>query len=225
VFRKVVVAGALTLVAGLAVAGCAPVQLGAAAITGNQRVTIANLDTEAGKLATAAKLYPGAVSLSPQQVTTQTLSWLIRFKIADQLAKQAGITVTSAAGEKALADVLTQAQAQSGQSVSLELLMVANGIAPDLRAQLARFQAIEDKFAEDANGGTLPSTSAQQTAVGAQLTRAQCLAAKSLNIKVNPQFGRIDYTKNFTIVPVADTVSRASGTTQTASQTGLTPGC
>jgi hypothetical protein len=225
VLRKVLVAGALTLVAGLAVAGCAPVQLGAAAITGNQRVTIANLDTEAGHLATAAKLYPGAVSLSPQQITTETLGWLIRFKIADQLAKQSGITVTSADGEKALADVLAQAQAQSGQSVSLQLLMVANGIAPNLVAQLGRFQAIEDKFAENANGGTLPTTNAQQTAVGAQLSHAQCLAAKSLNIKVNPQFGRIDYTKNFTIVPVADTVSRASGTTQTASQAGLTPAC
>jgi len=225
VLRRYVVAGALTAVAGLAIAGCAPVQLGAAAITGDQRVTIANLDTEAGKLATAAKLYPGAVSLSAQQVTTETLSWLIRFKIADQLARQAGITVTSADGDKALADVLAQAQAQSGQSVSLELLMVANGIAPDLRGQLGRFQAIQDKFAENANGGTLPTTNAQQTAVGAQLSQAQCLAAKSLNIKVNPQFGRIDYTKNFTVVAVADTVSRAAGTTQTASQTGLTPAC
>jgi hypothetical protein len=224
VLRKVSVAGALALVAGLAVTGCAPVKMGAAAITGNQRVTIATLDTETSMLASVAKSYPTQVQLSQQQITQETLSWLIRFKIEDELASQAGLTVTTADAQKALASTLANAQSQSGQSVTLELLMVANGLAPNLAGQLGRYVAIENKFAEAANGGKLPTTTAEQTAVSSKLSHAQCLAAKSLNIKVNPQFGRMDYSK-YAVVAVSDTVSRPAGTAQTASQSGLAPAC
>lgn len=217
-------AGAVTLVAGLAVAGCAPVQMGAAAITGDQRVTVATLDSEAGMLASAAKSYPGQVSLSQAQVTQETLSWLIRFKINDQLAARSGITVSSSDVQKALVSILAQAQAQNGSSVALPLLMAANGIAPNLTQQLGRYQAIETKLVSVIDGGKLPTATAAQTAISNQLKHDQCLAAKSLNIEVNPQFGRLDYTQ-YAVVPVAETVSRPSGTVRTTSLTGLAPAC
>jgi hypothetical protein len=212
------------LIAGLAIAGCAPVQMGAAAIAGDQRVTVATLDSEAGMLASAAKAYPGQVSLSQAQVTQETLSWLIRFKINDQLAARSGITVNSSDVQKALVSILSQAQAQNGSSVALPLLMAANGIAPNLTQQLGRYQAIETKLVSVIDGGKLPTATAAQTAISNQLKHDQCLAAKSLNIKVNPQFGRMDYSQ-YAVVPVADTVSRPSGTVHTASLTGLAPAC
>ena len=46
VLRRVVKASAVVLGAGLPVTGCSPVKFGAAAITGNQRITIATLTTE-----------------------------------------------------------------------------------------------------------------------------------------------------------------------------------
>ena len=42
----------------LAAAACSPVKLGAAAIVGNQRITIAALDTEVTNLSQAAAKYP-----------------------------------------------------------------------------------------------------------------------------------------------------------------------
>jgi hypothetical protein len=42
-------------------AGCSAVKVGAAAITGDQRITIATLSTEVTNLSQNAKLYPGTV--------------------------------------------------------------------------------------------------------------------------------------------------------------------
>ena len=72
--------------------------MGAAAIVGNQRITIATLDTEVTNLSQAAKQYPGVVNLTPAQATQDTLTWLIRFQINEELARQAGITVSTDAG-------------------------------------------------------------------------------------------------------------------------------
>lgn len=227
--RRFVGVGAAALVAGLAVAGCAPVQMGAAAIVGSNRITISTLNTEAGKLSTGVSKYPGVVTLSQQQVTQQALSWLIRFQINEQLAAQNGITVSPAEADAALSQIITSAQQQAAQSgisnASQELILVANGIPPDMGTELGRYQAIENLYLTNANGGTMPSsTSSNATQLESQLTKAQCQAAKSLNIKVNPQFGRMNFT-NYSVVAASDTVSRPSGAAQTASVSGLTPAC
>jgi len=78
---------------GLAVTACGRVEMGAAAIYGNQRITIANLDTEVTNLSQAAKQYPGVVNLTATQETQETLTWLVRFQINEEIAKQAGITI------------------------------------------------------------------------------------------------------------------------------------
>src|SRR2546423_9720651 len=100
VFRRLVTTSAVVVGAALVVTACSPVKLGAAAIVGNDRITIATLDTEVTNLSQTVKLYPGTVQLSQEQLTQQTLTWLIRFEINDELARQAGITVTTAQGQK-----------------------------------------------------------------------------------------------------------------------------
>ena len=80
----------LALGAGLVLTACSPAKAGAAAIVGNQRITIATLDTEVASLSRTVKLYPSTVQLSQVQETQQTLTWLIRFQINDELARQAG---------------------------------------------------------------------------------------------------------------------------------------
>lgn len=226
--RKIIGAGAVALVGGLAVAGCSPVKMGAAAVVGQHRVTVANLDTEAGMLTSAVKPYTKLVSLTSAQITQETLSWLIRFRINDQLASQEGISVNSAQAEHALNEIYAEGKSQAQQAgisnASLQLILVANGIAPNLATELGRYQAIENQFLENLNGGKIPSDTTTLNTDEGKLSHAQCLAAKSLNIKVNPQFGRLDYT-NYSVVPTSDTVSRPSGTAQTASKSGLTPAC
>ena len=113
---------AVVLGAGLVVTACSssPVKLGSAAIVGDQRITIATLDTEVTNLSQTVELYKSTVPLSQEQQTQQTLTWLIRFKVNEELARQAGITVTNAQAEQALATIYAAGQVQRGGPGDLE---------------------------------------------------------------------------------------------------------
>jgi len=228
VLRRLVRMSAVVLGAGLLVTGCSPVKMGAAAITGDQRITIATLSTEVTNLSQAVKMYPGTVQLSPQQETQETLTWLIRFQINEELARQAGITVTPAQEEAALAQIYAaakaQAEAQGLSNVTLNLILAANGVPPDLANEVGRYQAIQTQFVRQANGGTLPTTTPAQTAATAKLQQAQCVAAKNLNIKVNPQFGQLNYTQ-FQVVSAPNPVAAPPGPAKPTPTAGLTPAC
>ena len=220
----VVVGAALVVTA----CGSSPVKFGSAAIVGNDRITIATLDTEVNNLSQAVERYKSTVQLSQAQQTQQTLSWLVRFKVNEELARQAGITVTNAQADEALATIYAAAKASAEQqgipNPSLDLILAANGIPPNLAHEVGRYQAIDDQFAKQANGGQVPTSQAAQAAVSAQLTKARCQAAKALNIQVNPQFGQLDYNQ-LAIVAAPGTVFRTAGPAPTASASGLTPAC
>jgi hypothetical protein len=209
--------------------GCAPVKMGAAAIVGDQRVTIATLDTEVNGLSQAAKKYPGVVRLNQAQMTQQTLTWLVRFKITEELARKAGITVTNGQGQQALAQIYASAKndarAAGLNNVTLDEVLAVNGISPNLSGEVGRYQATYNQFAENANGGKIPTpNSAQATAVNNQFSHAECLAAKSLKIQVNPQFGQMNYAQ-FLVVPARATVSRPQGPVKATSSSGSAPAC
>jgi peptidyl-prolyl cis-trans isomerase SurA len=228
VLRRLVKLSAVALGVGLVATACGPVQAGAAAIVGNQRITIATLDTEVTNLSQTAKLYPGIVQLSQVQQTQQTLTWLIRFKINEELARQAGITISTAQAQKALNTIYAQtkanAKAQGITNVPLSLFLAANGIPPNLHNEVARYQAIDDQFTLQANGGTAPTSTSAQSAAAAKLTKARCLAAKALNVKVNPQFGQLDYNQ-VAVVAAPSPVSRPPGPAKATPQAGLSPTC
>jgi len=219
---------AAVLGVGLVVTGCSAVKVGAAAIVGNQRITIATLDTEVTNLSQTAKLYPGTVTLSPTQEIQQTLSWLVRFQINEQLARTEGITISTGQAQTALAQIYaaskSQAESEGLSNVTLNLILAANGIPPNLATEVGRYQAIETQFVEQVNGGKIPTATAAQTATTAKLERAQCEAAKTLQIQINPQFGRLNYSQ-YAVVSAPSTVSRAEGKATAASTSGLTPAC
>ena len=228
VLRRLIKSSAVVLGAGLVLAGCSPVKMGAAATVGSQRITIASLDTEVTDLSQAVKQYPASISLTQAQQTKLTLAWLVKFQVAEQLARQQGITVSSAQAQSALAQILAASQAEAAQqgesNVTLTLILASAGIPPNLSAEVGRYQAIELRYLTQVNGGKLPSTTATENATTAKLNKASCVAAKSLNISVNPQFGRLDYS-GFTIVAAPATVTRAAGPAKAASTAGLTPAC
>jgi SurA N-terminal domain len=219
---------AVVVGAALVVAGCSPVKMGSAAVVGDERITLATLDTEVTSLSQAAKLYPGTVQLSQEQEVQQTLTWLVRFKINDELARRAGITVSTAQAQQALAQIYAaakaSAQAQGISNVTLKLILVANGIPPNLASEVGRYQAIDDQFVRRANGGQLPTSSADQTATTDKLNQARCDAAKALKIQINPQFGRLNYTQ-YAIVAAPGKVTGPAGPSKADAQAGLTPAC
>jgi SurA N-terminal domain len=214
--------GAAGLGACAVLAACSPVQLGAAAIVGNQRITVSSLDTQVSNLQAVFKPNGSTSQLTTANMPAAVLSWLIRFEVWDQVAAANGISVTDAQSQAALSSLTSVAQ-QNGYSSTSQLL-IDNGVPPQLFPQVGRWDAQETAYELKANGGKQPTTTTEQNTVGAAVTKAQCTAAKSLTIKVSPQFGRLDYTA-FSVVPAADTLSRPAGTPSAASTEGLTPAC
>lgn len=207
-------------------AACSSVQTGAAAIVGNQRITTSSLDSQVSNLQTAIKPY-GSSLLPAAQMPSMLLAWLIRFQVMDQVAASNGISVTTAQGQTALAQLGGVAQ-QNGFKSTTQLLL-ANGVPPQLFPQVGQYEAQEDAYARKLNGGKEPSTQDQVNTFNTAFSKASCTAAKSLNIKVSPQFGRVDYSSQFTVVPVQYTLSKpapnASPSASAPPTTGLTPAC
>jgi hypothetical protein len=232
VLRRLIKASAVVVGAGLAVAGCSvtPVQMGAAAVMTSQRITIANLDTEVTNLSQTVKQYPDTISLTTAQQTQDTLTWLVRFQINEELASQQGITVSAAQAEAALAELYAEAKSEAESegltNVTLDFILAYAGLPPNLSAELGRYQAIENQYVKNVSGGKIPTSSAGQTAATTKLEHAQCLAAKSLNIRINPQFGRMDYSQPpYQVVSAPSSVSGTPGPAPTASPSGTAPPC
>jgi hypothetical protein len=230
VLRRLVTAAAMVSGVGLVMTGCAvtPLKMGSAAIVGSQRISVATLGSQSSNLSQAASKYPGVISLSPTQETQATLTWLIRYQINDEVARQAGITVTTAQAAAALAAAYQSAAATAEQqgvtNVSLGLILAGSGVPPDTSAQLGRYEAIANQYVKMANGGRAPVSSSAQTAAEAKLSTAECQAAKALDIVVNPQYGQLDYSE-YSVVSVPNPVARAAGPTASASQVTTAPAC
>jgi hypothetical protein len=193
--RRLARAVAAALAAGLALSACSTMKLGAAAVTNNGRITTGALTADVASL-NAAYADDKAKHLSPQrpvgQETQQVLSWLILFKVYDEVAAQNGISVTNAQQQQAVSSFQSQA---SAHNLSLAQFLSAGGaLPPNLVPQFMRAAAIQAALANKIDGGVSPRSQSGQAALNAQLSRFQCMAAKNLNLSVNPQYGQFDYT-------------------------------
>ena len=217
------------LAGGLAVAGCGnSLQIGAAATTSQGRITSVSLTNQVTNL-TAAYAADKHKGVTPQrgtaQVPQQVLTWLLTFKIVNQLAQQHGIGVTPA-------DVQTQLKGLAATAAQNKIdtdtyISAGGGVPPDLKPQIGRYFAILQKFENRLDGGKAPTAQAGQTALQVRVGHAQCLAAKDLGIHVNPQYGVFDYA-NFQVVITPSKLSGAGSPSPSASASAkprLTPPC
>jgi hypothetical protein len=230
VFRTPLTLTAAALAATLALSACGTVRLGAAAVTSTSRISAATLAAEVSRLNAAYQADKAKVQLQfpAAQMPQVVLSWLLRFRVRDQMATRNGLTVTRAEVQQALASATAQAKSSG---VTLPELAVANGVPPDqLTGQtgLGGYLAIQNLVLARMDGGKLPTASGALSSLGARFTLAQCRAAKSLAIQVSPQFGQLDYSQ-ISVVPAPDKLAAAPGT-PSPSPTGtaapqLTPKC
>ena len=117
------------------------------------------------------------------------------------------------------------AQQQGITNVTPDLILAANGIPPDLSGEVGRYQAIETQFVEQVNGGKIPTSAAAQAATITKLELAQCVAAKTLNPVVNPQFGQLSYSQSqFVVVTAPNPVAAPPGPPKPA-PAGLPAAC
>lgn len=220
---------AAALAAALALTACGNVQLGAAAVTNTSRIPTATVSAEVNNLDAAYKADKAKVQLQfpASQMPQQVLSWLVRFRVREQMAARNHLTITRAETQSALASASAQAK-QSG--VTLTDLAVANGIPPDQISELGRYVAIQNQLLDRLDGGTLPTASAALQTLGNQFNTYQCRAAKSMGIRVNPQFGRLDYSQ-VSVIPAPAKLAAAphsASPSPSASPTPtpqLTPAC
>ena len=220
---------AAALAAALALTACGNVQLGAAAVTHTSRIPTATVSAEVNNLDAAYKADKAKVQLQfpASQMPQQVLSWLLRFRVREQMAARNHLTITRAETQSALASASAQAK-QSG--VTLTDLAVANGIPPDQINELGRYVAIQNQLLARLDGGTLPTASAALQTLGTQFNTYQCRAAKSMGIRVNPQFGQLDYSQ-VSVIPAPAKLAAAphsASPSPSASPTPspqLTPAC
>jgi SurA-like N-terminal domain len=222
--RTSITASAGILAALTALTACGTVQMGSAAIVGDQGISASTLTGQVSNLKDAYSANHKSIQLQYPlaQAPQQVLSWLVRFRIRDQMAARNGITVTQADVQRASAALATQARQDH---VKLADLAVANGLPPDLLPDLGRYEAIQTALVGKLDGGTLPTSSSRLNALSQKFGAIQCHAAKSLAIRVNPQFGRMDYNQ-LSIVPAALKLSAPPGGVPTPSpKPQLTPPC
>jgi hypothetical protein len=215
----------------LVLTACGSTQFGAAAIVGGQRITASTLTTQVSALTSYYHANKSKIQLAfaQAQAPQQVLAWLIRFDVRDQMASREGITITSADIQNAISSITTE-ERESGNTAPLADLAVANGLPPDLiNPGLGRYEAIQAALIAKLGGASATSTAAQE-ALSAAFNRDQCLAAKSLNIKINPQFGALDYSE-LNIVAAANTLSAPepgaspSPSASASAKPELTPPC
>src|SRR6266516_2768564 len=136
--RRAVLRGAAA-VAVLAVAvsltGCAPLQLGAAAIIGTQRISTSRLSSDVAALNKVYQAHPALraqVQYKPAQMPRLVLMWLVRFGISADIARHDGVRVTPAQAQSALvaADVAVERQIRA--SVSPAEFGLLSALPPNL---------------------------------------------------------------------------------------------
>jgi hypothetical protein len=223
--RTSVKVAAALVAAGLAVSACGTVQLGAAAITGGSRISSSTLTDQVANLSSAYKA-DEAKGVKPQRPTgletQQVLTWLILFRIYDKMAEQQRIYVTPAAAKAQLASL--SAQASQSKATLDEFVSAAGALPPDLVPQLGHYFAILGTLESRLNGGTPPTSAAGQSKLQGQVAHAQCVAAKSLGVLVNPQFGVFDY-RTYSVVPTAPKLAANPVPSPTSSPVVTKPPC
>lgn len=209
--------------AACALSACGPVRMGAAAISGGDRITATTLSDQVSSLERAAKAGKGTQLQFPQSEAPQeVLSWLLRFQIRDELALRNHVVVTTGESQQALS-MLARQTGRTGPA--FVQLAVANGLAPDMLPDLGRYEAIQNEMFTRLNGGTLPRTQARIQALSPEFSRRECVAAKSLDIQVNAQFGQLDYA-TYSVIPAKSPLSAPTAPAPSpSSKPQLTPHC
>ena len=207
-----------------ALSACGPVKMGSAAITGGQRLTSTTLTDQVTALENAYQASNGKIQLQfpKSEAPQEVLGWLLRFRIRDELAARNHVVVTAGESQRALAALAHQTGRTGPAFVQLA---VANGIAPDMLPELGRYEAIQRDMFVRLNGGTLPRTQARVAILNVQFNHRECVAAKSLSIQVNPQYGQLDY-RTYSVVPAPSTLSApATPAPSRTPKPQLTPAC
>ncbi|NUO46004.1 MAG: hypothetical protein HOV82_28695 [Streptomyces sp.] len=184
---------------------------GAAAVVGDQRITVAQLETRVNEVRDAQRAalpddaqYAQAIAKTGT-LARDTLHGMVLDQVLHRAAEDAGVTVT----RKEIQTMRTGLEQQAGGSKALETAWLQQyGVAPERLDDNLRLQLEAQKLA------AALGTDTSQPAFWAALSKA----SKELDVDLNPRYGTWDVEKSSRVDAKTPWVREvtASGTQQTA---------
>jgi hypothetical protein len=166
-----------------------PDRTGAAAVVGDQRITVAELQARVNQVRAAQARSPQSAQLiaSSGNLSSQTLSMLVQNTVIERAAADAGVTVTDGDAQQDHAAALQQF---GGSEEALDATLLQQySVAPSQADEFFRTNALVGKLITSL--GFQPGSDGGQTAAVQALSKA----ADRLGVKINPRYGTWDSKK------------------------------
>jgi hypothetical protein len=185
------IAAAALLLASPALTACGsgPAQPGAAAVVGDQRITVSSLQHKVNEVRAAQAASPQADQMvgGSGRLATQTLSMLVQNTVIERAAADAGVTVTDGEVQQQHAGALEQF---GGNEQALDTALLQQyDIVPAGADSFFRTNALVGKLIVSL--GFQPGSDGGQTAVVKEISKT----ADDLGVRVNPRYGAWDSKK------------------------------
>ncbi|RSN70670.1 MULTISPECIES: hypothetical protein [Actinomadura] len=217
--RRVPAAALAAVLAAGALAGCdAAPKAGTAALVDGDRITVRTLgdtvetwwgqlrrDPAAGQIwarsgnGAAQAGEPGTAPAEPGEADMRgALNLLVSFRIADEAAERAGVTVSGGRTAE-IVDLLGRGGA------SAETITLANGLPRERTRDFARFMAVQDALMRHFGADGVPQSPANMQAT----QRFQALlveTAGAMDVEINPRYGSFD-PQRVAIGPLSEELS------------------
>lgn len=177
---------AALLVAAPLLTGCGDdAHPGAAAVTGGERISMAQLQAKVEAVRNAQRSAPQGQEMikGSGQLTRAALDGMIRERIVERAAKDAGVSVTRREVGKYHAQLRSQA---GGEKRLKDALLQQQAVAPSQIDDWMRMQVAVDKIAK---AGRIDPRTPQGNAA---LRKKFSETSEQLHITVNPRYGKWD---------------------------------
>lgn len=174
----------VAVVAVLATSACQPATSGAAAIIGNDRLAVSQLQHDVEALVADG----GGAGQQPGDLARSTVDRWIYSQLVDRVAAEHGVSVTD--GE--VSARIAQVKAQTGEDGYREAVL-SSGVpledADALVRMVVQIEAIGEALVPDSSSADQQALAQQrQQAIGATVIKA----AQDAEIEVNPRYGEFD---------------------------------
>ncbi|MGW3492505.1 SurA N-terminal domain-containing protein [Streptomyces sp. NPDC001020] len=192
--RRTAIALSAALAAALLLTACGGTpHPGAAAVVGQDRITVAQLENRVNEVRTAQRAAATNDAQYQQTVartgslTRDTLHSLVLDRVLERAAKDAGVSVT----RKDIQDLRTSLEGQAGGAKALETAWLEQyGVAPGRVDDNLRTNIEAQKLAA-ALGADMTTIDGKNT-----FWKAMSQASKELHVDLNPRYGTWDVRKS-----------------------------
>lgn len=182
-------AAVIVVAAVAALSACGPNQLGAAAIVGDERITVSEVQQTLESLREAREAYGLPAELGENAARVEVERRLF-VAILERAAAQAGVVATPGEVAAARAELARQYPSEADLARAAAEQGVTLAILEDLNRTQVLGQELQDQIARQ-NPGLAPE------ALNMRLSQQVVDAARGMEIKVNPRYGSFSVDRFF----------------------------